>query len=67
MVFWLVVFYFTVFKKRHSVNYGIARPGEKRIAIPYLGADTPEYHSEFSYSDVGIVFTLLAYYNDGVR
>lgn len=28
-------------RKRHRVDYGVARPGKKRISVPFRGADTP--------------------------
>ena len=52
--------------KRHRVDYGIARPGKKRIAIPFRSADTPSKRSEFAHPDCAIVLTLLAYYDDGL-
>ena len=55
------------FLKRHRVNYGIARPGKKRIAIPFRGADSPSERSEFAHPDVAICATILAYYEDGLN
>jgi hypothetical protein len=28
-------------QKRHRVDFGVARPGKKRLSIPFRGADTP--------------------------
>jgi hypothetical protein len=28
-------------KKRHRVDYGVARPGKKKLSVPFRGADTP--------------------------
>jgi len=28
-------------RKRHRVDFGVARPGKKRISVPFRGADTP--------------------------
>ena len=52
--------------KRHRVNYGIARPGKKRIAIPFRSADIPSMRSEFAHPDIAITLTLLSYYYDGL-
>ena len=52
--------------KRHRVNYGIARPGKKRLAVPFRFADTPDDRSEFAHPDCIIAFTVLAYYHDGL-
>jgi len=52
--------------KRHRVNYGVARPGKKRIAIPFRGADSPSERSEFAHPDMAICATILSYYEDGL-
>ena len=52
--------------KRHRVNYGIARPGKRRVAVPFRFADTPDERSEFAHPDCAIAFTVLAYYHDGL-
>ena len=52
--------------KRHRVNYGIARPGKKHLAVPFRFADTPDERSEFAHPDCAIAFTVLAYYYDGL-
>jgi hypothetical protein len=28
-------------RKRHRVDFGVARPGKKRLSVPFRGADTP--------------------------
>jgi hypothetical protein len=28
-------------QKRHRVDFGVARPGKKRLSVPFRGADTP--------------------------
>ncbi len=53
-------------QKRHRVDFGIARPGKKRICVPFRGADTPSLRSEFSHPEVAITLTLMAYYSDGL-
>ncbi|KAL3804145.1 hypothetical protein HJC23_013664 [Cyclotella cryptica] len=52
--------------KRHRVNFGVARPGKKRLAVPFRFADTPDRRSEFAHPDCAIAFTVLAYYHDGL-
>lgn len=52
--------------KRHRVNFGVARPGKKRLAVPFRFADTPDERSEFAHPDCAIAFTVLAYYHDGL-
>lgn len=52
--------------KRHRVDYGVARPGKKRLAVPFRSADTPNLRSEFAHPDCAIAFTTLAYYHDGL-
>ena len=52
--------------KRHRVDFGIARPGKKRLAVPFRFADTPDERSEFAHPDCAIAFTVLAYYHDGL-
>jgi hypothetical protein len=52
--------------KRHRVNYGVARPGKKRLAVPFKAADTPDLRSEFAHPDCAIGFTSLSYYFDGL-
>ena len=53
-------------EKRHRVDYGISRPGKKRIAVPFRGADTPSLRSEFAQPDCAIMLTCLSYYSDGL-
>ena len=52
--------------KRHRVDFGVARPGKKRLAVPFRAADTPNLRSEFSHPDCATAFTVLAYYHDGL-
>lgn len=52
--------------KRHRVNYGVARPGKKKLAVPFRFADTPDERSEFAHPDCAIGFTTLSYYYDGL-
>jgi hypothetical protein len=52
--------------KRHRVDYGVSRPGKKRLAIPFTAADAPNVRSEFSHPDCALCFTALAYYKDGL-
>lgn len=55
-------------QKRHRVDFGVARDGShrKRLAVPFVAADTPSQRSEFQHPDVQLVFTVLAYYADGL-
>jgi len=53
--------------KRHRVDFGVARPGKKRLAVPFRFADTPDERSEFAHPDCAIAFTVLAYYDDGLN
>ena len=58
---------FHCLEKVHRVNYGVNRiNGKKRIAVPYRASDIPCERAEFAYPDVGIVFTYLSYYSDGL-
>ena len=52
--------------KRHRVDFGIARPGKRRVAVPFRFADTPDERSEFAHPDCAIAFSVLAYYYDGL-
>jgi hypothetical protein len=52
--------------KRHRVDFGVARPGKRRVAVPFRFADTPDERSEFAHPDCAIAFTVLAYYYDGL-
>jgi len=52
--------------KRHRVDFGVARPGKLRVAVPFRFADTPDERSEFAHPDCAIVFTVLSYYHDGL-
>ena len=53
----------------HRVNYGINRLSgskRKRIAVPFRASDIPCERAEFAHPDIGIVFTFLSYYSDGL-
>ena len=52
--------------KRHRVDFGVARPVKRRVAVPFRFADTPDERSEFAHPDCAIAFTVLAYYYDGL-
>jgi hypothetical protein len=52
--------------RRHCVNYGVKRPGKKRLAVPFHAADTTSDRSEFSQPDVALVYTILSYYFEGL-
>ena len=52
--------------KRHRVDYGVSRPGQKRLAVPFRAADTPAERAEFAHPDCALMFTMLAYYADGL-
>ncbi|EJK67911.1 hypothetical protein THAOC_10982 [Thalassiosira oceanica] len=52
--------------KRHRVSFGVARPGKKKLAVPFRAADTPDLRSEFAHPDCALVFTMLSYYHDGL-
>lgn len=52
--------------KRHRVDFGVARPGKRRVAVPFRFADTPDERSEFAHPDCAIAFTVLSYYHDGL-
>jgi hypothetical protein len=52
--------------KRHRVDFGVARPGKRRVAVPFRFADTPNERSEFAHPDCAIAFTVLSYYHDGL-
>ena len=54
-------------RKRHRVDYGVARRGKKRIAVPFRGADTPAERSEFAHPDMAILLTCRSYYEDGLQ
>jgi hypothetical protein len=52
--------------KRRRVDFGVAWPGKRRVAVPFRFADTPDERSEFAHLDCAIAFTALAYYYDGL-
>lgn len=53
-------------ERRHSVNYGVKRPGAKRIAVPFRASNTPALRAEFSHADCALAYSALAYYYDGL-
>ena len=53
-------------QKRHRVGYGSRPGGKKRLAVPYLAADTPSPRSDFGHPDIALTFTTLSYYYDGL-
>ena len=54
-------------QRSHRIHFGIKRPGNKRLAVPFFAADTPSERSEFQHPDVAILYTTLAYYEDGLN
>ncbi|KAK4235167.1 hypothetical protein C8A03DRAFT_46641 [Achaetomium macrosporum] len=59
---------FALGQKRFRVNYGLApdRTPPTMLAVPYRVKDSPAPRSEFSHTDVVIVFTCLSYYYQGL-
>jgi hypothetical protein len=53
-------------QKRHKAQYGVARPGKKRIAIPFHASNTPAQRAEFGHPDCALAFSCLSYYYDGL-
>jgi hypothetical protein len=55
-------------QKRHNVDFGIARKlvNGKRVAVPFIAADTPSLRSEFAHHDCALLYTTLSYYIDGL-
>jgi hypothetical protein len=53
-------------QKRHKAQYGVARPGKKRIAVPFHASNTPAQRAEFGHPDCALAFTCLSYYYDGL-
>lgn len=51
---------------RHRVDFGVARPGKKRMAIPFRSSDQPAERAEFGHPDVGIMLSVLSYTYDGL-
>ena len=54
-------------QRRHRVDFGIPRPGKKRLAVPFRAADTPSERAEFNHPDVALSYTILSYYYDGLN
>jgi hypothetical protein len=54
--------------KRHHVDFGVDRRDGKRrrVAVPFRSNDTPAERSEFAHPDTLIMYTHLAYYDDGL-
>ncbi len=67
--------------RRHRVDFGINRASmtkdvnqkkiqnhqkTRRIAVPFRASDTPAVRAEYIHPDTMIVFTHLAYYDDGI-
>ncbi|TAQ88566.1 hypothetical protein B7494_g3109 [Chlorociboria aeruginascens] len=52
-------------KKRWNVQYGL-HPSRDPIAVPFHAKGIPSDNSEFGHPDVGILFTCLAFYYDGL-
>ncbi|XP_018895940.2 uncharacterized protein [Bemisia tabaci] len=61
---------FHVFNSKYRVQFGLHLNSEgeaiKRIAIPFLGKDTPSPRSEFSHPDVMLGFTIISYLYKGL-
>jgi hypothetical protein len=53
------------FKKRWNVQYGL-HPRREPIAVPYMAKGIPSDQSEWGHPDVSIIFTVLAFYYDGL-
>ena len=53
-------------QQRHCVNYGVCRPGKKRLAIPFKASNVPSERAEFAHPDCALGFTMLSYYYDGL-
>jgi hypothetical protein len=64
----------TCLLRRHRINYGIDRINidtfklkeRTKLAVPFQAKDTPSPTVEFAQPDVAVLFTLLAYYSDGL-
>jgi hypothetical protein len=56
-----------VLSKRVFVDYGIDVRREKKIAVPFIGADIPTDRAEFAHPDISILFTILAFYYKGLE
>lgn len=59
---------FVLMQKRWRVNYGLDqdRTPATKLAVPYRSKDCPSPRSEFSHTDVVILFTFLSYYYHGL-
>ena len=52
--------------KRNRVEYGVKHGEKKRMAVPFHACETPAPRAEFGHPDCAIIYTLLAYYYDGL-
>lgn len=52
-------------KKRWNVQYGL-HPDRDPVAVPFHAKGVPSEQSEWGHPDVAILFTVLAFYYDGV-
>ena len=57
---------FHAFKKRFRVNYGLDL-SFRQMSIPFKAKDTPTENTEFGHPDMGIILTLLSYYQYGLN
>ncbi|KAG0648167.1 hypothetical protein D0Z07_5692 [Hyphodiscus hymeniophilus] len=53
-------------KKRWNVQYGL-HPTRDPISVPYHAKGTPSENAEWGHPDVSILFTVLAFYYDGLN
>ena len=60
---WGILFH--CLRPRHRVKYGIER-SRRKMAIPFLAADTPNLRADYSHPDVMIAYTCLSYYHEGL-
>lgn len=63
------IFRVALLRKRWRVDYGcdFNRMPSTRLAVPFSAKDVPKPRSEFSNTDIVIVFTHLSYYRSGLR
>ena len=57
--------------RRHRVDFGISRVEKplaqmRRVAVPFRASDSPAERAEYAQPDIMIVFTYIAYYEDGL-
>jgi hypothetical protein len=53
--------------KRYKVDFGLYLNGTKKMAVPYIGADTPSPRNEFSHPDCAILYSIISWYSHGLR